>query len=131
MAGELGMAPLVATAEEAAGEEGGRHATREMLRRHPDIDAICAPVDAFAVGVIQAVQESGRRVPHDVLVATRYDGMRARTSQPPLTAVDLHLDQVAHGAIELLLEHLRGEKTRRVVEGPEPELILRASSTRR
>jgi DNA-binding LacI/PurR family transcriptional regulator len=125
------MKPLIATAEEATGEEGGRQATRELLRRHPEIDAICAPVDAFAVGALQALHEAGRRVPDDVLVATRYDGMRARTSRPPLSAVDLHLDQVAHEAIELLLEHLRGEKTRRVVEGPAPEMIVRASSTRR
>lgn len=131
VASELGMKPLVATAEEATGEEGGRHATRELLRRHPDIDAICAPVDAFAVGAIQALQEVGRRVPDDVLLVTRYDGMRARTAKPPLSAVDLHLDQIAHEAIELLLEHLRGEKTRRVVEGPAPEMIARASSTRR
>lgn len=131
VASELGMKPLIATAEEATGEEGGRQATRELLRRHPEIDAICAPVDAFAVGALQALHEAGRRVPDDVLVATRYDGMRARTSRPPLSAVDLHLDQVAHEAIELLLEHLRGEKTRRVVEGPAPEMIVRASSTRR
>ena len=127
---EYGMPAIVATAEETAGEDGGREATRDLLRRHPRIDGICAPVDAFAVGAILALQEAGRRVPQDVVVATRYDGMRARTCEPPLTAVDLHLDRVAHEAIELLLEHLRGDKTRRVVAGPAPELILRASSSR-
>ena len=46
---------------------------------HPEIDAFCVPVDAFAVGAVRACTESGRRVPQDVKVATRYDGMRART----------------------------------------------------
>ena len=128
---EAGMEAIVATAEEIAGEEGGYASTLELLRLHPDIDGMCVPVDAFAVGALRALDHAGRRVPHDVVVATRYDGMRARTSDPPLTAVDLHLDCVAHEAIELLLEHLRGETSRRHVEGPAPELIPRESSWRR
>ncbi|MDQ6680239.1 MAG: LacI family DNA-binding transcriptional regulator [Pseudomonadota bacterium] len=131
VAAERAMPPIVASADEAAGEAGGKAATLELLRRHPEIDGICAPVDAFAVGAVDALREAGRRVPEDVVIATRYDGMRARTSEPALTAVDLHLDRVAHEAIELLLEHLRGDKTRKVVEGPEPELICRASTARR
>ena len=99
--------------------------------RAPRLDGLCVPVDAFAVGALRALREAGRRVPRDVVVATRYDGMRARTSQPPLTAVDLHLDQVGQAAIDLLLEHLRGETTRQMVEAPEPTLIERASSRRR
>ncbi|MEP7057497.1 MAG: LacI family DNA-binding transcriptional regulator [Caldimonas sp.] len=124
------MAAIVATAEESAGERGGYESTLDLLQRHPEIDGLCVPVDAFAVGAIQALEHAGRRVPHDVVVATRYDGMRARTCDPPLTAVDLHLDRVAHEAIELLLEHLRGERKRRIVEGPLPDLIPRASSLR-
>jgi DNA-binding LacI/PurR family transcriptional regulator len=99
--------------------------------RAPRLDGLCVPVDAFAVGALRALREAGRRVPRDVVVATRYDGMRARTSQPALTAVDLHLDQVGQAAIDLLLEHLRGETTRQTVEAPEPTLIARASSRRR
>jgi DNA-binding LacI/PurR family transcriptional regulator len=52
-------------------------------------------VDAFAVGALAAVQQAGLRVPQDVMIATRYDGLRARTAEPALTAVDLHLEQVA------------------------------------
>jgi DNA-binding LacI/PurR family transcriptional regulator len=89
------------------------------------------PVFAFAVGAVRAVQSLGRRVPDDVLVATRYDGVRARTCDPPLTAVELHLEATAHAAVELLLEQLRGGAgQRRVVEGPRPELVPRRSSLR-
>lgn len=126
-----GIKPIVVTAAEVAGEDGGREATRELLLRHPKIDGICAPVDAFAVGAVRALQEAGRCVPDDVVVATRYDGMRARTCLPPLTAIDLHLDQVAHEAIELLFEHLRGDKSRRLIAGPAPDLIARESSARK
>ena len=39
-------------------------------------------------------------------------------------------DEVREASAEAVLEHLGGEKTRRVVSGPAPELILRASSFR-
>lgn len=122
---------LVVKIDETAGEAGGYEATRKLLARHPKIDGLCVPVDAFAVGALRALKEAGRQVPQDVVVATRYDGMRARTSEPALTAVDLHLDRIAEDAVRLLLDHLRGEKARRVVESARPELVARASSARR
>ncbi|MFS2053077.1 substrate-binding domain-containing protein, partial [Variovorax sp. CT11-76] len=66
----------------------------------------------------------------DVMVATRYDGLRARTSVPPLTAVDLHLEEVAQQAIALLFDHLRGDVSRHRVEGPAAQLVARPSSVR-
>ena len=72
--------------------------------------------------------ESGRAVPGDVRVATRYDGIRARTSEPPLTAVDLHLDETAAAAVELLLRVLSGEDTPASADVALPVLVPRASS---
>lgn len=123
-----GAPERVLTADEASGEQGGYEATCKLLSLYPDLDALCVPVDAFAVGALRALAEAGRRVPEQVLVATRYDGLRARTSVPPLTAVDLHLEQIGHLAIDLLLEHLRGDTTRRVVAGPAATLIARQST---
>ncbi|MCY1369064.1 HTH-type transcriptional repressor PurR [compost metagenome] len=126
-----GQAPLLSLVDEAEGENGGRQAALALLAAHPDIDAFCVPVDAFASGAVTAVLESGRRIPDDVMVATRYDGLRARTCVPPLTAVDLHLDEVAQQAIALLFDHLRGDTSRRRVDGPAAQLVPRLSSARR
>jgi DNA-binding LacI/PurR family transcriptional regulator len=128
---EHGWTPIVAAAPEAGGEQAGYEACAELLARHPGIDAVCALVDAFAVGAIRAVKDSGRAVPDDVMVVTRYDGLRARTCEPPLTAVDLHLDRAASDAVELLLARLRGDVTTgAAVTSPEPRVIPRASSLR-
>lgn len=127
---ERGIKPVIHTVDELLGEEGGRLATLELIAQYPEMDAICAPVDAFAAGVIQALHDLGRQVPEDVMVATRYDGLRARNSRPPLTSLNLHLDTVAAQAIDLLLEHLRGETTCRGVDGPAAELIVRESTQR-
>ena len=125
---ETGMPCHIVRADEAGGEQAGHREALGLLSNYPEIDAICAPVDAFAVGAVQAVGELGRRVPADVKIVTRYNGLRALNCTPPLTAVDLHLDTVASLAVQLLFEHLNGDSGRLVVAGPEPTLIVRESS---
>ncbi|MBU1357262.1 MAG: LacI family DNA-binding transcriptional regulator [Gammaproteobacteria bacterium] len=125
-----GQPPIIEALDENQGEEGGLRAAQALLAQHPDIDAFCIPVDAFAAGAVRAIVASGRRIPQDVKVTTRYDGVRARTCVPPLTAVDLHLDQIAHQAIDLLFDHLRGETELQSVSGPPAQLVPRESSAR-
>ena len=129
-AAEHRMAVRLKRVDEGSGEAGGPAAAEALLDDTPAIDALCAPVDALAVGAVQALAARGRRVPHDVMVATRYDGVRARTCEPPLTALNLHLDEVAAQAVDLLLEHLRGDTARQRVAGPPATLVARASSAR-
>lgn len=125
-----GLPPLVRRLDERGGEEHGRLEALRLLAEHPDVDAICAPVDAFAAGAVRAVQELGRRVPEDVCVVTRYDGLRARHCTPPLTAVDLHLEEIASLAVTLMLEQIEGRPPRSC-SGPLPDLLARQSSLRR
>jgi DNA-binding LacI/PurR family transcriptional regulator len=122
------MAHRLVLVDEAEGEEGAHRRMTELLERSPQVDGVCAMVDTFATGVIRAIRESGRSVPGDVRVVTRYDGIRARTSEPQLTAVDLHLDETAAAAVELLLRVLSGEDTAAPAEVALPVLVPRASS---
>lgn len=50
---ERGIKPVIHAVDELLGEEGGRLATLELIAQYPEMDAICAPVDAFAAGVIK------------------------------------------------------------------------------
>jgi DNA-binding LacI/PurR family transcriptional regulator len=87
------------------------------------------PVDALATGVMQGLRDQGRAVPGDVRVVTRYDGLRARSEVPALTAIDLHLDVVAGQAIALLLRVVAGQAgLGEVVQAPQPSLLIRGSS---
>jgi DNA-binding LacI/PurR family transcriptional regulator len=117
--------------DETGGEAAGREACRRLLSEHPQIDALCIPVDAFASGAVLAAADLGLRIPDDLALVTRYDGHRARESTPKLTAVDLHLPAIAAAAVNLLLGHLQGNAGGRSVSGPLPELIPRESSVRR
>ena len=128
MACASGMESICLRVDETKGEAGGRDAARMLLAAHPNIDALLVLVDVFAVGAAQYLQAAGLRVPQDIMLATRYDGIRARTCEPPLTAVNLHLDQVARLAIDLLFERMRRSSTRLVAPSPMPELVVRAST---
>jgi DNA-binding LacI/PurR family transcriptional regulator len=114
--------------DETGGEAGARLACRRLLEENPDIDGLCALVDAFATGAVQAAAELGRAIPAELKIVTRYDGLRARESRPQLTAVNLHLAEVAAVAVELLLDQLKGGSGPRRRAGPLPELMARESS---
>ncbi|RAG85786.1 LacI family transcriptional regulator [Streptacidiphilus pinicola] len=129
-AADHGQAPVIATAGEAGGEQAGYDCCAALLTEHPDVDAVCVLVDALAAGAVRAIHDSGRSVPADIMVATRYDGLRARTCEPPLTAVDLHLERAATDAVELLLAQLGGEAAPSGRQLPEPRVVPRASTAR-
>lgn len=124
------MPPRILRLDETKGEAAARIACRTLLESDPVIDALCVPVDAFATGAVQAAADLGREVPHDLIIATRYDGLRARESRPQLTAVDLHLPEVASVAVNLLLDQLNGVRSDPVRAGSLPVLIPRESSIR-
>ncbi len=122
------MRPTIVRIDESGGEDAAHAATLHLLEEQPELDALCVPVDAFAVGANRALAERGRKVPADVKLVTRYDGFRARQCNPALTAVDLHLPEVASLAVKLLMAHMRGDEAEHSVRGPLPELIVRGSS---
>ena len=123
-----GLSPLAIRIDERGGERAAAEAAEKLLRTYPSITALCVPVDAFATGVLKAAHVVGKKVPEDLRLVTRYDGMRAKLASPPLTAVDLHLDQVAAAAVDLLLAQFGDGGTVPVVTSP-PTLVSRSSST--
>ncbi|MFJ4155613.1 LacI family DNA-binding transcriptional regulator [Pseudomonas sp. NPDC089752] len=124
------QAPAIVKASEGGGETAGAAACLQLLQAHPDLDGLCVPVDAFATGAVRALQDSARRVPEDVKVVTRYDGLRARECSPPLTSLDMHLEDVTALAIELLFEHINGSGQRECIDAPLPTLVQRSSTCR-
>lgn len=112
--------------DEAEGEDAGYRATLKLLTAEPGVDGIFAAIDAFASGAVRAAQDLGRDIPQRLRIVTRYDGLRAKLSRPPLTALDLHLPAVAEQAVQLLLDRIEGKSSS--VSAKLPELIPRRSS---
>ena len=119
--------PLVLRLDETGGEAVATQAIHQLLAGHPEIDGLCVPVDVFAVAALSAACLLGRRVPDDLRIATRYDGIRARSATIPLTAIDLGLDETARMAVSLMLAVLRGSPPP-VCAGAAASLVVRGST---
>ncbi len=124
----LGLPAQVLTVPEADGEGGADRALTAYIRAHGAPDAVLVPIDAMATGVMTALRRADLTVPGQVRVATRYDGLRARSETPPLTALDLHLDAVAEMATRLLVDAIETGTTQAARPAPPPELVRRGST---
>jgi LacI family transcriptional regulator, galactose operon repressor len=109
-------------------ERWGRNAVDLLLRAHPDLDAISCGSDQIARGVCDRLRELDRLIPDDVAV-TGYDNwdVMALASRPPLTTVDLELEELGRRAAGMLLDAVAGRPHRGVLELP-ARLVVRAST---
>jgi DNA-binding LacI/PurR family transcriptional regulator len=82
----------------AAGYRAG-----QMLARMPEVTAVFAANDHLALGILRAMSERGRRVPHEVSVVGFDDVPEAAYFLPPLTTVRPDFDAVARETLGLLL----------------------------
>ena len=121
-----GFPLLLVRLDEDQGEVLACREALRLLEQNPGIDGIFAAVDAFATGAVQAAHRLGRAIPGQIRLVTRYDGLRAKLSVPPLTAVDLHLPATAERAVQLLLDRIEGRFG--TARADPPDLVLRASS---
>jgi LacI family transcriptional regulator len=109
-------------------ERWGRHAVDVLLRSHPSLDAISCGSDQIARGVCDRLRELGRSVPDDLAV-TGYDNwsVMALASRPPLTTVDLELEEMGRLAAGHLLDAIGDAPHRGLLELP-TRLITREST---
>ncbi|NDW00023.1 substrate-binding domain-containing protein [Salipiger sp. PrR002] len=123
-----GLVPRVIAVPEAAAEAGAREAMLGAIGSGARLDGALVPIDAMATGVMAALRQAGLAVPEQVRVATRYDGLRARSESPALTALNLHLDAVADLATGVLVDLLDDVPGEPVLAAPRPELVARGST---
>lgn len=119
---------LLAEADGYYGVESGYRAFRSLLERTtPPPTAVLAMDDSLALGVIQAAQEQGLRVPEDLSVIGFNDARFTEHCEPPLTTVRVFAETLCFYATDMLLRLIRGEQVapRRLLVPT--QLIVRAS----
>ncbi len=109
-------------------EHWGREAAARLLACESDTDAIFCGSDQIARGVGDTLRAAGRRIPEDVALVgfDNWEPM-ALGAQPPLSSVDMCLEEVGRAAAELLLAAIGGEPARDVRTVP-CRLVVRESS---
>ena len=87
-------------------EPGGRDAARRLLDAGARFTAIVAGTDKNALGVLEVLGATGRRVPEDVALVGFDDVDEARIADPSLTTVRQRFDMLGSAAVDLLLNRL-------------------------
>ena len=115
---------------DSSSPEVGYVVTRKLLERNEPFTALFAFNDISAIGAIQALRESGKKVPEDVSVIGFDDIQSAAYQNPGLTTVRQPLRQMGVIAAETLLARVNSPRQE---EYPneivvKPELIVRGST---
>lgn len=95
-----------------AGLDGGRMALETVLAARPRPTALIAASDMAAIGVIQAAEEQGLRIPQFLSVVGIGDIVPASLVNPPLTTLALPRRDIGVAAVERALAVLDGEVPR-------------------
>ena len=104
--------------------EGGAKAMVQLLERVPDVDAVFCASDLTALGAMQALAETGRRVPHDVAIVGFDDVAEAETAIVPLTTIRQPIRDLGRTMAQVLLDRLNDKS-------PAQRTVLPVSVTRR
>ncbi len=81
----------------------GQAAAERLLTRGARPDAIVGLLEDFGRGIVAAARKSGLSVPEDLLVAQDIDGMVAQVNEPPITALDLNVNELLAAAVGLVV----------------------------
>lgn len=110
-----------------SGRTGIVNSTTSFLAAHPEITAVVGCNDAFAIAVLQAARQVGRRVPDDLSVIGFDDIEHALHTAPPLTT--MAVDKVTMGrlAVQALLFRLAWPEAATQLTLLRPRLLVRES----
>lgn len=110
-------------------EEGGYRLTLQLLEQHAETTAVVAANGRLALGVIDAIRETGRVCPDDVSVVGFNDMLYGDRFSPTLTTVRISHYDLGSKAASLLLDTIadpsRPTETRLIAS----ELMIRGSTS--
>jgi LacI family transcriptional regulator len=108
--------------------QSGAEAMTDLLAVRPAPTAVFVASDTVAMGALQALRRSGRRVPEDTAMVGFDDVPLSAFIDPPLTTVRLPAFGLGWGAAELLGRLITGEDVQTPQVILETELVVRESS---
>jgi signal transduction histidine kinase/DNA-binding LacI/PurR family transcriptional regulator/AraC-like DNA-binding protein len=106
---------------------GGYASMRQIIDSGVAYTAVLASNDESAIGAMQALKETGRKIPQDVAVMGFDDRLEGTTQEPALSSVHVPLFHIGYRAVELLLQHIEGQTELGGAVKVNTQLVLRES----
>ncbi len=88
-------------------DTSGAEAMRRLLKKVPDLDAVFVNSDLMAITAMDAIRESGSRVPEDIAVVGYDDLSIAAHSHPPLTTIRQNIPLAGKLLAQNLIQYLQ------------------------
>lgn len=95
--------------------DAGYNAARDILVRMLPVDAIIAPNDTVAAGVMRFLEEQHIKVPEEISVIGYDDSTIAQMTTPTLTSIRQDPEKIGSSAVHTALRMLKGETVEDVV----------------
>ena len=106
----------------------GLRATRKLLKMNPRPDAVICANNPIALGVLQALQDKGIRIPDDMALITFDSYPFSLFTEPQMTVVDINMYDMGQEAGRLILKKLKNPKIQIQSFITLPELITRGTT---
>lgn len=109
-------------------EESGYQMAREVLSHEPRPTALFAADDLIACGAMKAAHELDLRIPEDISIVGYGNLVSPYATAPSLTTLEIHLEEMAVAAAELLENICSGHTIEDAQRVFRPDLIVREST---
>lgn len=104
---ELGMREFTAEAKRYSNQlDYGYTSTKEMLKIHPELDAIIAAMDAQGIGALRALKEARKKVPGDVRVISLTGHELGSMLETTMTTMEMPAVEIGKKAAQLVLAEI-------------------------
>lgn len=107
--------------------KGAYERTMELLKSEDRPTAFVVTDDVMAFGVMDAIKESGLRIPEDIEIMSFNNVPSSELTNPSLTSVDIDAFSLGYEASKLIIEKIKGEADRDKVIVP-TKIVYRGSS---
>ena len=106
----------------------GEQATRALLDLPHPPTAIIAGSNRIVLGVLWVINQRKLQIPHDVSIVTVDDAEWLTAWNPPITAIDIAIDEMGQLAVDLLLKLIKAKADMQKNEAHKP-VTYRLSTT--
>lgn len=106
----------------------GTRSLKKLLKMTPRPKAVICANNPIALGLMQALQAKGLRIPEDIALITFDTYPFSLFTDPPMTVVDINMYEMGQEAGRLVLQKLRHPATQIQTYITSPTLVLRSTT---